>query len=114
MIFKILNILLVAPVYAQQLEDRFQDVLESGEGSGEEAAGDFIQAFLNFAVPFGVFCALALLGYAAFSMITSAGNPEKLKDAREIATNAVIGAIMIAMGVIVLSLLDSQLGIGIN
>ncbi len=97
--------------YAQRLEDRLSDVMRSGGGEGDGAFEDFVQAFVNFAVPLGIFCAFVLLAYAAFVMITSAGNPEKLSEAREVATNAVIGALMIALGVIILSILEDQLGV---
>jgi flagellar basal body-associated protein FliL len=104
-------VLFLEKAYAQSLDDRLGGVLESGQSEGKGAMQDFIQAFLDFAVPLGVFVAMVLLGYAGFVMVTSSGDPEKLKDAREVATNAVIGAVMIALGVIVLALLDSQLGI---
>ncbi len=96
------------------LEDRLGGFMESGQGEGEEAMAGFIQGFLNFAVPLGVFTALVLVGYAAFIMVTSAGDQEKLKEAREVATNAIIGAVMIALGVIVLSVLDRALGTNIG
>lgn len=98
-------------VYAQRLDERLGRLRDSGQGTGEEAFADFVEAFLNFAVPLGVFVAFVLLGFAAFTMITSAGNQEKLSEAREVATNAIIGAAMIALGVIVLSILAEQLEI---
>ena len=98
-------------IYAQSLEGRLDSVLNSGQGSGEGAMSSFVQAVLDFAVPFGVFCALVLFGYAAFIMITSTGDPEKIKEAREVATNAVIGAVMVGMGVIILGLLAQELSL---
>ncbi len=113
-LFVFLNAFFVERVYAR-LEDRLGNVTGSGQGTGEDAVADFINSFLDFAVPLGVFAAFVLLGYAAFVMITSAGNPEKLKDAREIITNAIVGVVMIAMGVIILSLLAGRLDIpGLN
>ncbi len=111
LLFVFFNVLFLESVYAQRLEERLNTVLGGGGDTGEGAMSSFITDFLNFAVPLGVFVAFVLLAYAAFVMITSAGDPEKLKDAREIATNAVIGAVMIAMGVIVLSILATQLHI---
>jgi len=114
-VFVFLNFFLfVIPVYADELSDRLRGVLQSGTGTGEGAFASFVQAVLNFAVPLGVFAAFVLLGYSAFIMITSAGNPEKLNDAREVATNAIIGAVMIALSVIVLVVLDQALELGIN
>ena len=109
--FLFLNSFFVSKVHAESLQGKFGELVGTTAGGGFE---DFVKAFVQFAVPLGVFCALVLLGFAAFAMITSAGNPDKLKDAREIATNAVIGAIMVGMGVIVLSLLDARLGLNIN
>lgn len=113
LMFMFLNSLLFSKqTYAQaRLEDRLRRVMDSGTGTGEAAFADFVQQFLEFAVPLGVFAAFVLLGYAAFIMITSAGDQEKLREAREVATNAVIGAVMIAMGVIVLSILATELEI---
>ncbi len=99
----------MSKIYASGLEGRLSTVLDSADGDGNFES--FIEAFLRFAVPFGVFCALILLGFAAFTMITSAGNPEKLKDAREVATNAIIGALMIGLGVLVLKLVVDQLAL---
>jgi len=115
-VFVFLNFFLfVIPIYADELSDRLRDILRSGTGTtGEPAFASFVQAVLNFAVPLGVFAAFVLLGYSAFIMITSAGNPEKLNDAREVATNAIIGAVMIALSVIVLVVLDQALELGIN
>ena len=85
-----------------------------GAVQGSDSFESFTQNLLNLAVPLGVFVALVLLSYSAFVMITSAGNPEKLKDAREIATNAVIGAVVIALSVVILVVLDRALGLGIG
>ena len=97
---------LLHSVYA--LEGRLGAVQESDTFEG------FTQSLLNLAVPLAVFFAFVLLGYAAFVMITSAGNPEKLKDAREIATNAVIGAVVIGLSIVILVVLDRALGLGIG
>lgn len=105
--------LFVSQLYAQgdSLEGRLGGITGGNFGQGEGAFAGFIQAVLNFAVPLGVFFAFVLLGYSAFVMITSAGNPEKLNEAREIATNAIIGAIMIGLSVMVLAILGGVLGI---
>ena len=110
-IFLSLSNFLVNRAYAQDLESNLDTLLKSGGGTGEGAMKEFVEAFLKFAVPFGVFCALVLLGYAAFVMITSAGDPEKLKDAREVATNAIVGAVMVGMGVIVMTIIAENLEI---
>jgi len=112
-IFDFLNSLLVKSVHAQSnLEEKMGRVTGGGGGgTGEGAFAGFVQAILELAVPLGVFIAFVLLGFAAFAMITSAGDPEKLKNAKEIATNAIIGVVMIALGVIILSLLGRELGI---
>ncbi len=96
-------------IHAESLESRLDAIVNSDGGSGEGAMSSFVQNVLDFAVPFGVFCALVLFGYAAFIMITSSGDPEKLKEAKEVATNAVIGAVMVGMGVIILSLVAGEL-----
>lgn len=96
------------------MEGRLGAITGGDFGEGEGAFAGLVQAVLNLAVPLGVFFTFVLLGYSAFVMITSAGNPEKLNDAREVATNAVIGAIIIGLSVIILVVLDQALELNVG
>jgi hypothetical protein len=113
-LFVFLNSLFIKAAYANTLQERFGGLTESTKSTGDSAMSDFVTGILQFAVPLGIFSAFVLLGYAAFVMVTSSGNPEKLNEAREIITNAIIGVIMIGIGVIVLQLISRTLGLDIN
>ncbi len=57
--------------------------------------------------------AIGLLAAGGFTLLTSAGNPDKLMSGREIITNALIGLALIILSVFVLELLGWDfLGIG--
>jgi hypothetical protein len=47
-------------------------------------------------------------------MISSQGNPEKLKDAKEMITNAIIGLVFILLSTAILALLSSLFDLGIE
>lgn len=70
-----------------------------------------VNALINLAIPLGVLAAIGLMIYAGYTMITSQGNPEKLTEAREIATNAIIGFAVIALSVAILLLIQNTLKI---
>jgi len=92
-------------VYADALTDRLNDLQTSSD------APTFVDNLYRFAMPIAVL-SLVLLGlYAGIVMLTSEGNPEKLNEAREILTNAVIGFVMIALAVALLRLLSNVLGL---
>ncbi len=105
--------LLAAPVHADALGN-----IISTEVTAVSQASDLaglVNALVMLSVPLGVLAALLLLSYAGFQMITSQGNPEKLNEAREVVTNAVIGFALIALSVAILLLIRNTLNIpGIN
>ncbi|MCC7290348.1 hypothetical protein IT417_03815 [bacterium] len=70
-----------------------------------------VNALVSLSVPLGVLAAMALMSYAGYVMITSQGNPEKLGEAREVATNAIIGFALIALSVAILLLIQNTLNI---
>ena len=72
---------------------------------------NIVNSVYNFAVPVSVFLAFILFIWAGFLMIQSRGNPEKLKEAKEVAVNAVIGFIVIALSIAILSLMKNALSI---
>lgn len=101
--------LLSVPVYADVLSDRI------GEVSAASDETTLVSAILRLALPIAGFALIGLLMYAGFMMLTSQGNPEKLSEAREIVTNAVLGFALIGLSVAVLLLIQNVLQIpGIN
>lgn len=74
-----------------------------------------VNALVQVSIPVGVLSAIGLFAYAGFNMITSQGDPEKLQEAREVVTNAVIGFALIALSVAILLLIRNTLNIpGVN
>lgn len=66
-----------------------------------------VDSILGLAVPLGIFCAGILLSFAAFKMISSKGDPEALKDAREQIGNAITGLIFILLSGAILVLISN-------
>ncbi|GEM_PF-4074867 len=109
-IFVFINNLILSPVYGQEdLQERFQDIRDADLENGE--ISDFVGLVYDFAMPLAVFCAFVLLGYGAFKLIMSTGDPEKLNEAREIITNAILGVLMIGLGIGLLYFLAEALEI---
>ncbi len=49
-----------------------------------------------------------------YKLLTSAGNPEKLMEAKEILTNAFLGFLVIALAVSILTVVDNVFGLNIG
>ena len=106
---------------ASGLSDLLNDYGLKSSGGPFQTARDsgslesVVQIVVNIALPVAGIVALVLLLIAGFKMISSQGNPEKLNDAREIATNAIIGLVFILLSVAILVLLAGVFDIeGIN
>ncbi|MBD3329879.1 hypothetical protein GF357_05290 [Candidatus Dojkabacteria bacterium] len=66
----------------------------------------------QIAIPAGVTVLMVLFAYGGFMMITSQGDPEKLNEAKEILTNAVMGFIFIALASTILVIINNTLSLG--
>ncbi len=109
------NLIITSPVVAEEsLRDRFGGVTDEPTGRGVEAFAQFIENIYNFAFGLAIVCSAFLLTYGAYKMITSAGDPERLMEAREIVTNAILGVLMIGLGIGILHLLATMLGVPVN
>lgn len=73
----------------------------------------FVQGVSNIAVPLAVASLIILFMYAGFLMVTSQGNPEKLKEAREVISNAIVGFILITLATTILLVITNALNIPI-
>ena len=91
------------PVYADVLSDRIGELEEADDET------DLINGIIRIALPVGVLALVGLSVYAGYLMITSQGNPEKLNEAREVITNAIIGFALIALSVSILLLIQNVL-----
>lgn len=62
----------------------------------------FINSFLTWAIGIGGGVAFLLIVYSGFMIMTSSGNPEKLKAGQELLTSAIAGLIMLIFSVFIL------------
>jgi hypothetical protein len=100
-------------VYADALGDIVAGQINNV--SSQNTLTGLVNALVSLSVPLGVLATMGLLSYAGYVMITSQGNPEKLGDAREIVTNAIIGFALVALSVAILLLIQNTLNIpGLN
>lgn len=101
------GILLLHPdqVLAQSLGDRIQNIQQA------EDPNDFLSELIGLAITVAAMSLIGLGIFAGYIMITSQGNPEKINEAREILTNALIGFALITLSVAVLLIIGEVLGI---
>ena len=95
---------LITIIYASTLSETLGQVGEFENVSSIEGA---VQTIVNIALPLAGTVALILFVIAGYKMITSQGNPDKLKDAKDMITNAVIGLVFILLSVGILVLISN-------
>jgi len=104
---------IASPVYADALSSAITGQVTSVTNS-QDLPG-LVNALVRLSIPLGVLAAILLFSFAGYNMITSQGNPEKLNEAKEVATNAVIGFALVALSVAILLLIRNTLNIpGLN
>lgn len=69
----------------------------------------FVLWFLRFAIGIGGGIAFLLMLFGVFQIITSSGNPERLKAGQETITSAVIGLLMIIFSLFLLRLIGIEI-----
>lgn len=105
----IINLLPTKKVYADALGNIVSSQISNA--TQQQDLTGLVNALVELAIPLGVLAAVGLMSYAGYVMITSQGNPEKLGDAKEIATNAIIGFALVALSVAILLLIQNTLNI---
>ena len=108
-----LNIFLVEKVHAQSLGSSLGDQLNKIEDGTVTDESDLVQTIVSIAVPLGVISVVILVVYAGYLLTSSQGNPDKLKEGRDIITNAIIGFVVVLLSVAILILISNTLGLGI-
>ena len=68
---------------------------------------------VKIAVPLGVISVVLLVVYAGYLLMSSQGNPDKLKEGKDIITNAIIGFVVVLLSVAILILISNTLGLDI-
>lgn len=79
-----------------------------GQGTPESPGGklnDFIRSFLRLGTGLGGGVAFLLIIFSGFQRMTSAGNPEKLHEAKELMTAAISGLLLIIFSIFLLRLI---------
>lgn len=102
-----------------QIGNQLQDLLDpedidSDPGSENEAPAalvQMVQSIVQISLMVATLAVIILFIVVAYNMVTSQGNPEKLNEAKEIAVNAIIGFMMIAMASTILWILANLVGI---
>ena len=98
-------------VYASSLSSSLSGELSQDSLNSVSDTQSFVQLIINISIPLGITCAVMLLIYAGYMMITSQGNPEKLQESREVITNAIIGFVIVILSVTLLYLIQDSLGL---
>ncbi len=99
--------------YAANLGEKLTDSLGGIEGGSITNESDFVEKIVDIAVPLSVICVLILVVYAGYMLMSSQGNPDKLKEGKEILTNAIIGFLLVLLSVAVLLLISNTLQLNI-
>jgi len=104
---------LVEKVHAQSLGSSLGDQLNKIEDGTVTDESDLVQTIVSIAVPLGVISVVILVVYAGYLLTSSHGNPDKLKEGKDIITNAIIGFVVVLLSVAILILISNTLGLGI-
>ncbi len=73
----------------------------------------FLSFVLKWAVGIGGGIAFLLIIYAGFMIMTSAGNPERLKAGQELLTSAISGLILLIFSIVILKIIGVDI-LGLN
>jgi hypothetical protein len=82
--------------------------------SGINVVTMFVSQVVRVAVPAAVIALVLLMSYGAITMATSQGNPEKINEAKEIVTNALIGFVVVVGAGAILFAANGLLGLGLT
>ena len=72
---------------------------------GDTTGAGFANFLLKWAIGIGGGIAFLLILYAAFMIMTSQGNPERLKAGQELLTSAISGVLLLVFSVFILNFL---------
>jgi len=104
----------VRKAYAQNLGGKIGGQIGELEGNDSiDSVDSLVEAIVDIAVPVAILCLVVLVVYAGYMLISSQGNPDKLKEGREVLTNAIIGFFIVVLSVVILLLLSNTLGLNI-
>ncbi len=87
--------------------------LQSLENANAANENDLVRIVTDIATPLSVICVVLLLIYGGYMLMSSKGDPDKLQEAKQVITNAIIGFVVILLCVAILILISNTLGLGI-
>ena len=111
-IVETINSLVAQKAYAS-LGSTLNDRLTELGNTGTVDENGLISTITGIAIPLSVICAVLLLVYGGFMLMSSQGDPDKLQEAKQIITNAIIGFVVILLSVAILLLISNTLGLNI-
>ena len=106
------NLFPVQKAYAS-LGSTLSDKLQSLEDASVSNQDGLVTIVKNIAIPLSVICVVLLLIYGGYMLMSSKGDPDKLQEAKQVITNAIIGFVVILLCVAILILISNTLGLGI-
>lgn len=98
-------------IYAQSLSDALQGLNDAAQA---DSVGGFMDSVISIAIPLAGISVFVLLAFAAYNLMTSRGDPDKLREGKEVITNAIVGFLFVLMSVAILLLLSNLFGINIS
>ncbi len=97
-------------VFAQrELEIEYPDVSGSPGLTSKSTIPDYVKYIFNFAIWASGFLALGVLVYGGFEYLTSTGNVEKVRDAKERIASALLGLLILFGSYLILVSINPQL-----
>ncbi|GAI01267.1 unnamed protein product, partial [marine sediment metagenome] len=109
--FLLISLLLTASfAFAQkELEIEYPDVPGSPGLTSKSTIPDYVKYIFNFAIWASGFLALGVLIYGGFQYLTSTGNIEKIRDAKERIASALLGLLILFGSYLILVSINPQL-----
>ena len=103
---------LSSKIYAQSTIGEFLKNFEQDTQNAGDA--NYISTLISYVIPLSGVCVFVLLAFASYKLMMSKGDPDKLRDAKDQITNAIIGFLFIVLSSTILVLLSHVLGINLN
>ena len=99
-------------IYAQTSISRLLEDLQTGLQDGSESDPDaFMDTIIGIALPLSAVCAILILAFSSYKLMMSKGDPDKLRDAKDQISNAIIGFVFILVSAGILVLISNLLGL---
>lgn len=112
-VIEILNNLFVEKVFASSLGSTLGGKLEEIQNGGIKDTNGLVNLIVEISVPLGVICVVLLAVYGGYLLMSSRGDPDKIREGKEVITNAIIGFVVILLCVGILLLISNVLGLNV-